>query len=258
MVLSLYIRPLLFLNLHTFSQFIRLFFSFFPWTQHPVAPTLFFPTLLSSSATWLLWQRCTKWRQGAESWKAQSGSHFPTVSGPCIGRERRVESLPSGQFGWVFSAHVREKIIFVLFFFSFLMCCANKAIGTLAFLKNRDKGTTHYDFNLFQAHKEKENTCTQSGDVTCTAFNYRPLSQWNWNARQSNSIRIHHPVQKKAQNISNTLGYLQSPVCVCIISLSGQNCLRLELKTLSHCLREGKTERRGEGGGWSERQFTAM
>lgn len=30
---------------------------------------------------------------------------------------------------------MREKIIFVLFVFSFLMCCANKAIGTLAFLK---------------------------------------------------------------------------------------------------------------------------
>lgn len=128
------------------------------------------------------------------------------------------------------------------------MCCANKAIGTLAFLKKRDKGPTHYDFNLFQAHKEKENTCRQSGDVICTAFNYRPLSQWNWNARQSNSIRIHHPVQKKAQNISNTLGYLQSAVCVCIISLSGQNCLRLEIKTVS--LPTRRKDREGGGMEW--------
>lgn len=45
-------------------------------------------TLLCPShpATWLLWQRYTKWRRGAESWKAESGSHF--LTDPGLGTDR--------------------------------------------------------------------------------------------------------------------------------------------------------------------------
>lgn len=73
-----------------FPQFLpRLLVYFNLLLSQASSCTHFFPlTLLCPShpATWLLWQRYTKWRRGAESWKAESGSHFLTDPGP--GTER--------------------------------------------------------------------------------------------------------------------------------------------------------------------------
>lgn len=74
----------------SFLQFLPLFSVYFNLLLNSAySCTHFFsPTLLCPShpATWLLWQRYTKWRRGAESWKAESGSHFLTDPDP--GTER--------------------------------------------------------------------------------------------------------------------------------------------------------------------------
>lgn len=96
------LKPLFFSNSYHSSVFILICSS----TQHPVAPTFSSPTLLCPShpATWLLWQRYTKWRRGAQSWKAQSGSHFLTDPGLSTERVKTfyawwiIKSTP-----WVFS-----------------------------------------------------------------------------------------------------------------------------------------------------------
>ena len=99
------LKPLFFSNSYHSAVFILICSS----TQHPVAPTFSSPTLLCPShpATWLLWQRYTKWRRGAQSWKAQSGSHFLTDPGLSTERVKTfyawwiIKSTP-----WVFSGPV--------------------------------------------------------------------------------------------------------------------------------------------------------
>lgn len=81
----------------------------------------FSPTLLCPShpATWLVWQRYTKWRRGAESCKAESGSHFLTDPGPGTERESRF-SMSSGQL----TSHPE----------CFLCMCTNDYVGFCFFV----------------------------------------------------------------------------------------------------------------------------
>lgn len=153
MVLSLYIRALLFLNLHTFSQFIRLFFFLFPLNPassrtHFVLShfTLFLCYLTTLAAMHKM--AAGSWELEGTEWKPFSNS-FRTMH-----REREGESSRclAGSSDKSFLRMCAKRLSLFYLFIFFLMCCANKAIGTLAFLKKRDKGTTHYDFNLFQAH----------------------------------------------------------------------------------------------------------
>lgn len=114
--------------------------------------TLFLPpTLLCPShpATWLVWQRYTKWRRGAESCKAESGSHFLTDPGPGTERVKifyvkcTINITP-----WAFSVHVHQRLCLFLLFC--LIYCTKKPLGPLGPSNGIKHHTQPLWFNLMQ------------------------------------------------------------------------------------------------------------